>query len=139
LGPSDLVHGLNRLLGGLDLEGGPAGWGRVSWGMSRRAVAAGYPGAREQDGSLVMEWPGPPDRGYALSFGFDSGHRLETVELAFAGSTEAADFAGLAERLIRQLGAPRAQDSSGMTWRAGETEVRLSREPGGGVALSQVV
>jgi hypothetical protein len=137
--PSDLVHGLNRLVGGLDLEGGAPGWGRVRWGMSRRAVAVGYPGAVEKEGELVRSFSGPPDKAYALSFGFDSGHRLQTVKLSFAGSREAADFAALAERLIRQLGAPTAQDAGGMSWQAGETAISLSREPGGGVALSRVV
>jgi len=136
---TDLVQGLTSLLSNLNPSSGPPQWGRVSWGMSRDAVATRYPSAVESSGDLVLSsTAGEAGRPYTMTLGFNATHQLETVTLNFAGSSETADFAAMAQRITRQLGsAPVEQTWDSMTWQRGDEEMTLTKSPGGGVVFSQ--
>jgi hypothetical protein len=116
------------------------GWGRVTWGMNFDEVQRNYPQAVEISGRKLEYTPesNPPGRDYKFTFGFDSGHQLESFTLSFSGSSETADYATLVQDFIRHLGHPAATTTSSSTWYKDESQVTLSKQPDGGVVVSQM-
>lgn len=140
----ELVPGILSFFSGLGVKQNipvtSQGWGRVKWGMSFDTVKTNYPQASEVSGRTLEYTPesNPPGRDFKYTFGFDSGHQLDSVTLEFSGSSETADYAALVERISRQLGAPVASTPTSTTWNQDQTEVTLSREPEGGIVLSEI-
>jgi hypothetical protein len=140
----ELVPGILSFFSGLGVRQNipptTKGWGRVDWGMSFDTVKTNYPQAIETSGRKLEYTPeaNPQGRDFKFTFGFDSGHQLESFSLSFSGSSETADYATLVQELTRQLGAPVATTTTSTTWNRDETEITLSAQPEGGIVLSEI-
>ena len=64
---------------------------------------------------------------------------MDTVTLAFAGGEETADYAALTREITKRLGAPVQYTNTTTTWRRDDSDITLSKSPGGGVVLSESV
>jgi len=139
VGGLELRPGLSAFFAGLDFSRPWRGWGRVAWGMSFDAVKRNYPQATEISGRKLEYRPetDPAGRSYKLVFSFDSGHRLSSLTLSFAGVGETADYAKLVREFARRLGAPQALGADSATWFRDQSQVTVSAKPGGGVVLSE--
>ena len=134
---SRLVEGLNRFFSGVDPQQPLRGWGRVRWGQSYDAVRRDYPQARPENGQLHIEPSEGDQGGWRLAFAFDAGHLLQSVTLSLEGSSETSDFAAISQTLTRRLGPPKESGDGWQTWRRDDSQVTLSRDPGGGVVLEE--
>ena len=140
----ELVPGILSFFSGLGVSRkippSTQGWGRVAWGMSFDKVKTNYPQASEVSGRKLeyVTESSPPGRGYKFIFGFDSGHQLDTFSLSFSGGSEATDYATLVQEFSRYLGNPVNATSTSTTWNRDQSQVTLSKQPDGGVVVSQI-
>lgn len=140
----ELVPGILSFFSGLGEMGripsATRGWGRVTWGMNFDEVKTNYPQALEISGRKLEYTPesSPPGRDFKFAFGFDSAHQLESFTLSFSGSSETDDYATLVQEFIRHLGQPAATTNTSTTWYRDESQVTLSKQPDGGVVVSQM-
>ncbi len=139
----ELVPGILSFFSGLGVSRNvpptTQGWGRVTWGMNFDTVKMNYPQATETNGRKLEYVPesSPSGRDFKFTFGFDSGHQLDSLTLSFSGSSETADYANLVQEFNRLLGNPVATTTSSTTWNRDQSQVTVSKQPDGGVILSE--
>jgi hypothetical protein len=144
MGNMELVPGILSFFSGLGVSRNipptTQGWGRVTWGMNFDTVKMNYPQAIETSGRKLEYTPdsNPPGRDFKFTFGFDSGHQLESFTLSFSGSSETADYADLVQEFNRHLGNPVATTTTSTTWNRDQSQVTVSKLPDGGVVVSQI-
>ena len=90
-----------------------------------------------EDRQLHIDPSGHDQGGWRLAFAFDAGHLLQSVTLNLEGSSETSDFAAISQTLTRRLGPPKESGNGWQTWRRDDSQVTLSRDPGGGVVLEE--
>lgn len=138
---AELSPGVKKLFDGASPQKALKGWDRVSWGDNYDSAQINYPQAQVSgENTLVMRPAKDVELNFSMSMKFDRvGHQLDSVSLKFEGSRQTKDFAELTRQISNRLGHPTSSTETTTTWTRDSTEVTISKSPGGGVVLSEIV